>query len=79
MASRLVHVCDVFDALCTTRPYREAWSSARAVAYLQARAGAEFDGSMVDAFVSVLTAGEARVRVLHDDRDAMAEAAAPGR
>ena len=27
LASRLVHVCDVFDALSTNRPYREAWPS----------------------------------------------------
>ena len=25
MASRLVHVCDVYDALSTKRPYRDAW------------------------------------------------------
>jgi putative two-component system response regulator len=79
LASRLVHVCDVYDALCTTRPYREAWPSDRTVSYLQERAGTEFDGSMVGAFVSMLTAGEAQVRVLHDDRDATPPAAAPER
>jgi len=27
LASRLVHVCDVYDALSTKRPYRDAWPS----------------------------------------------------
>jgi putative nucleotidyltransferase with HDIG domain len=64
MASRLVHVCDVYDALCTTRPYREAWSSDRTLAYLEARAGQEFDPDLVAAFVRTLRQGEAQVRVL---------------
>ena len=42
-ASRLVHVCDVYDALCTHRPYREAWTSEKALAYLEERSGGDFD------------------------------------
>ena len=34
-ASRLVHVCDVYDALCTNRPYRAAWTSAKALDYIE--------------------------------------------
>lgn len=68
LGSRLVHVCDVFDALRTNRPYREAWSSERTLAYLKERAGAEFDPGIVQAFVRLLEEGEARVRVLEDDR-----------
>ena len=34
-ASRLVHVCDVYDALRTNRPYRQAWESERAMAYIE--------------------------------------------
>ena len=30
-ASKLVHVCDVYDALCTNRPYRDAWPSEMAL------------------------------------------------
>jgi putative nucleotidyltransferase with HDIG domain len=36
--SKVVHVCDVYDALRTTRPYREAWPQERTVAYLEGRA-----------------------------------------
>jgi putative two-component system response regulator len=67
-----VHVCDVYDALCTTRPYREAWTSSRALAYLRDRSGTEVDGRVVDVFARMVAAGETQVRVLLDDRDAVA-------
>lgn len=69
-ASRLVHVCDVYDALSTTRPYRAAWPLEKTIAYLQERAGTEFDPDMVTAFLQMLREGEARVRVLTDDATA---------
>ncbi len=53
-ASRLVHVCDVYDALRTKRPYREAWESERAMAYIEERAGREFDPEIARAFVTML-------------------------
>jgi HD-GYP domain-containing protein (c-di-GMP phosphodiesterase class II) len=49
-ASRVVHVCDVFDALCTMRPYREAWETEQALAYLEERAGVDFEADLVEAF-----------------------------
>jgi HD-GYP domain-containing protein (c-di-GMP phosphodiesterase class II) len=49
-ASKLVHVCDVYDALCTNRPYRDAWPSEMALAYLEERGGTEFDPAIVAAF-----------------------------
>ncbi|HTJ20936.1 MAG TPA: HD domain-containing phosphohydrolase [Gemmatimonadaceae bacterium] len=68
LASRLVHVCDVYDALCTRRPYRDAWSSDAAKAYLEERAGIEFDRDLVAAFLKMLrlsatTVSEARAPV----------------
>jgi putative nucleotidyltransferase with HDIG domain len=60
LASRLVHVCDVYDALCTRRPYREAWSSAKAEAYLEERAGIEFDPDLVATFMKMLRRGETK-------------------
>jgi putative nucleotidyltransferase with HDIG domain len=58
LASRLVHVCDVYDALRTHRPYRDAWSSADAEAYLELRAGIEFDSELVAAFIKMLRTTE---------------------
>jgi putative nucleotidyltransferase with HDIG domain len=53
-ASKLVHVCDVYDALCTNRPYREAWHSEMALAYLEEKAGTEFDAGLITAFAAVV-------------------------
>jgi putative nucleotidyltransferase with HDIG domain len=64
LASRLVHVCDVFDALRTKRPYRDAWESEKVTAYLIERSGTEFDPDLVEAFIRMLREGEARVQVL---------------
>jgi putative nucleotidyltransferase with HDIG domain len=60
LASRLVHVCDVYDALRTRRPYREAWSSVDAEAYLVERAGIEFDPDLVATFLKVLRGSETK-------------------
>jgi len=53
-ASRLVHVCDVFDALCTDRPYRAAWEIDRALAYIGERAGSEFDPAIARGFEAMM-------------------------
>ena len=68
LASRLVHVCDVFDALSTTRPYREAWPQDKVLSYLDERAGKEFDPDLVTAFNQMMRAGAAQVRVLNEER-----------
>ena len=67
MASRLVHVCDVYDALSTKRPYRDGWPAEKTMSYLEERAGSEFDPDMVAAFLKTLREGETRVRVLSED------------
>lgn len=66
-ASEVVHVCDVYDALCTTRPYREAWPSEKALAYLQQFSGQQFDPTFVEAFCRIMREGDAQVKVLSDD------------
>ena len=68
LASRLVHVCDVFDALSTKRPYRDAWPLDKVLFYLDERAGTEFDPELVTTFNRMMRAGAAQVRVLHDER-----------
>ena len=64
-ASALVHVCDVYDALRTNRPYRGAWESSRVLEYIEERAGKEFDPDVARKFVEMMKALEGRVhRVL---------------
>jgi putative nucleotidyltransferase with HDIG domain len=67
-ASKLVHVCDVFDALGTTRPYRDAWPMQDVFAYLELRAGTEFDADLVSAFIRTMNQGRTKIHVLTDDR-----------
>jgi len=60
-ASILVHVCDVYDALRTHRPYRDAWEAARVLGYISERAGTEFDPDIARKFVEMMTELEGRV------------------
>jgi putative nucleotidyltransferase with HDIG domain len=62
-ASRLVHVCDVYDALRTRRPYRDAWSSGEALEYIRARSGAEFDPALAAAFIEMMRAWDERITI----------------
>jgi len=66
VASRLVHVCDVFDALSTRRPYRDAWPAEKTLAYLDERAGSEFDPALVRAFGATYRGGTPRRHVLDE-------------
>jgi len=62
-ASRLVHVCDVYDALRTRRPYRDAWSSTQALDYIHERSAAEFDPEMATAFLDMMRQWDDRITV----------------
>jgi putative nucleotidyltransferase with HDIG domain len=62
-ASRVVHVCDVFDALCTDRPYRPAWEIERALEYIEERSGMEFDRDIASAFTDMMRRLDSRVMV----------------
>src|SRR5947207_14096534 len=65
-ASKLVHVCDVYDALRTRRPYREAWSVQKTLGYLEERSRVEFDPELSGAFVRMMKQWEGQVAVLTD-------------
>ena len=57
LAARIVSVADVFDALTSKRPYKEAWSTERGIAAIEAESGKHFDPAVVSAFVSLYRDG----------------------
>lgn len=57
LAARIVSVADVFDALTTKRPYKDAWSVDEGMASIRAGAGAQFDPKVVAAFEELLRNG----------------------
>lgn len=52
MTARIVAIADVFDALSSARPYKEAWSLQRAAEYLLSGAETQFDPWLVRVFVT---------------------------
>lgn len=70
-ASNLVHVCDVYDALRTRRPYRDAWPVEQVLPYLEGRAGLEFDPDYVRVFIEMMRKWEIQVAVVADERAAL--------
>jgi response regulator RpfG family c-di-GMP phosphodiesterase len=52
LVGRIVAVADVYDALTSTRPYKQPWSMDQAVAFLQEHSGGHFDPRCVDAFLA---------------------------
>ena len=62
VAARIFAVVDVYDALTSDRPYRRAWSHERALAYVRDQAGAYFDPTIVQVFVSLQAAAAPAVQ-----------------
>jgi HD-GYP domain-containing protein (c-di-GMP phosphodiesterase class II) len=62
-ASALVHVCDVYDALRTKRPYRDAWEPAATLEYIERGIGSEFDPDVAKAFMAMMGKWEPRLAV----------------
>jgi putative nucleotidyltransferase with HDIG domain len=60
-ASKMVHVCDVYDALRTNRPYRASWASKKVLDYIEERAGTEFDAEVGRSFGKMMLEWEPRV------------------
>ena len=65
-ASKLVHICDVYDALRTNRPYREAWEPERVLTQIQSGAGPDFDAELAHSFIQMMRQWERRVAVVDD-------------
>ena len=53
--TRILMICDVYDALLSRRVYRAAWSHEQAIALLRGGAGTVFDPHCVDTLARVLS------------------------
>jgi HD-GYP domain-containing protein (c-di-GMP phosphodiesterase class II) len=53
LAARMGAICDVYDALTSDRPYKDAWSPQRALAEMRSWAG-HFDPRLMTAFITSL-------------------------
>jgi hypothetical protein len=60
--TRILAVCDVYDALISARVYRDAWSHEEAFALLRNEAGVTLDETCVDALEQVLTEERSETR-----------------
>jgi HD-GYP domain-containing protein (c-di-GMP phosphodiesterase class II) len=58
VAARIVSVADVFDALTSKRPYKEAWSPEDGIEAIESGAGTRFDPGIVATFVALYQEGE---------------------
>lgn len=73
LAGRIVAIADVFDALCSRRPYKPAWSVEQVVDYLCDQRGRHFDPQLVDLTLPLVPQFmEIRARYL-DHGDVVAE------
>ncbi|MCC7054543.1 MAG: HD domain-containing protein [Gemmatimonadaceae bacterium] len=75
-ASRIVHVCDIYDALCSKRPYRDAWSQERALNLLRGLQSTELDPAIYPAFERMVQRAVS-ARVAYDPQELAGASAAP--
>jgi response regulator RpfG family c-di-GMP phosphodiesterase len=65
--ARIVGICDAFDAMTSTRPYRKGMPVAQALSILQQNLGTQFDRAMGEQFIELGQAGELNHIVGHSD------------
>ncbi len=54
LAARLFAVVDVWDALTSDRPYRQAWTVQETISYIKGLSGKQFEPQIVDKFLELL-------------------------
>lgn len=54
LAARIFAVVDVYDALTSDRPYRDAWSHERAIEHIASESGEHFDPLVVETFIDIV-------------------------
>jgi putative nucleotidyltransferase with HDIG domain len=54
LSARIFAIADVWDALTSDRPYRQAWSKERTIEYIKEQSGKQFDPQIVEAFLKMV-------------------------
>ena len=54
LSARILTVADVYDALTTTRPYRQAFSHEDAIKMMKAESGTHFDPQILSVFLELI-------------------------
>ena len=57
IGSRIIAICDAYEAMTEKRPYRQALSAEDALAELRRNAGTQFDPDLVEVFIEVVSGG----------------------
>lgn len=53
VGARIIHICDVYDALVSDRPYRKGWSRERTMEYMRENAETMFDKELLKIFFDI--------------------------
>jgi len=67
LVARIVGICDAFDAMTSSRPYREGMSIEKALAILQENRGSQFCETSIDAFIALAKRNELQHIVGHSE------------
>ncbi|MCF7791884.1 MAG: PAS domain S-box protein [Victivallales bacterium] len=62
LAARIVALSDVYDALISERPYKNAWTKEQAIKEIRSESGKHFDPEVVKAFIKVEAATNEKCR-----------------
>jgi HD-GYP domain-containing protein (c-di-GMP phosphodiesterase class II) len=74
LEGRIAAICDVFDALLSSRPYKEGWPLEKVVAFMREQAGHHFDPALIALFVQHLD-DFVKIRALFHDEPSTEEGA----
>ena len=69
LVGRICGLCDVFDALTSSRPYKKAWSFEETIEEIKQQQGKYFDPALVEHFLKILSEIK-RIKTQHDDDSA---------
>ncbi|MEO9655810.1 HD-GYP domain-containing protein [Marinomonas sp.] len=65
--AKIVGICDAFDAMTSSRPYRKGMTEEKALSILLSEKDAQFDGSLVDAMQMLSIDGKLKHIIGHTD------------